>query len=791
MNRKMATYLRFGPVLALLAIVLAVTLLPAGRASALTAAVVVTVNPARPGELADYTIAFTTSLALPAQTGVINITFDKDILMPEAISRNAVLITSSILGGAAGGTALQAVNLTFDPTITVDPSPTAEGRKTVVLKVPDMDPATTAGAGSGVQDIAATAAVTVTFTQAAGIRNPLAAVVGNEIHVTTNAAGDVAGPGVLGIFATTRNLTLSSIDGSRGATITATGKGFKKNLTATVWLDNGVGVGGVADDGIKNGTEPELATALVGADGTFTATFAAGGNLAVATNQINATDGSTPTADNSVPVAANPTWRLRGKVSVSPATATRGQTVTAKFADFAAGAALNSLTIGGIAPAQTDTAPELAALLIGADGTLTFNITIPVTVGLGPQEVRGGAAAVGVVAADSGRTSTMTITGAPVTANPSTVIHNQDLTLSGSSFTPSSTAGGAGTNGVHQILAGGIIVGGVALTTANSGIAFPINLDSGGSWVVTGRVPSAAGDIAAITAGTQEVRITDSGGRLGVATVTIPARTLTLSPAVSRRRSDLTIKGAGFPATNSLSPIAPSVNITYAGTVASANPDSSGSFSVVMKVPVDAGIPSDNTVTATVLGTTTTVTHVVPGASITISPTKGVPGTKVTLNGLDFPGFASLGTLTIGGRNAIPSPAPDTTREGGLTVSATVPDLDEGIASVIVIVGGTSANVGFEVTVAPVAPPAPPPALTVAPATALAPLGANLVRTWGYNAATQKFQLYDPAAALLSDLSALNRGAGYWINVKAAQTVTLGSGSFSLSAGWNLIGWLG
>jgi hypothetical protein len=117
--------------------------------------------------------------------------------------------------------------------------------------------------------------------------------------------------------------------------------------------------------------------------------------------------------------------------------------------------------------------------------------------------------------------------------------------------------------------------------------------------------------------------------------------------------------------------------------------------------------------------------------------------------------------------------------------------LDEGIASVIIIVGGTSANVGFEVTAAPVAPPAPVVVASVAPAAALAPLGANLVRTWGYNAATQKFQLYDPAAALLSDLTALNRGGGYWINVKAAQTVTLGSGSYSLSAGWNLIGWLG
>ena len=89
------------------------------------------------------------------------------------------------------------------------------------------------------------------------------------------------------------------------------------------------------------------------------------------------------------------------------------------------------------------------------------------------------------------------------------------------------------------------------------------------------------------------------------------------------------------------------------------------------------------------------------------------------------------------------------------------------------------------------APPPAAPAVAVGPAAALAPLGANLVRVWGYDSATQKFQLYDPAAALLSDLSALNRGAGYWINVKAGQSATLGTGSYSLNAGWNLVGWLG
>lgn len=76
-------------------------------------------------------------------------------------------------------------------------------------------------------------------------------------------------------------------------------------------------------------------------------------------------------------------------------------------------------------------------------------------------------------------------------------------------------------------------------------------------------------------------------------------------------------------------------------------------------------------------------------------------------------------------------------------------------------------------------------------AESLSPLGSNLVRVWGFDAATQKFQLYDPAAASLSDLTKLKKGQGYWILVNQAQTVTLVNDSYNLSAGWNLIGWLG
>jgi len=70
-------------------------------------------------------------------------------------------------------------------------------------------------------------------------------------------------------------------------------------------------------------------------------------------------------------------------------------------------------------------------------------------------------------------------------------------------------------------------------------------------------------------------------------------------------------------------------------------------------------------------------------------------------------------------------------------------------------------------------------------------LGTNLVRIWGFDAATQGWRLYDPTAPALSDLTSLVRGHGYWVKITTAQTLIVSGHSYNLQAGWNLIGWLG
>jgi len=64
-----------------------------------------------------------------------------------------------------------------------------------------------------------------------------------------------------------------------------------------------------------------------------------------------------------------------------------------------------------------------------------------------------------------------------------------------------------------------------------------------------------------------------------------------------------------------------------------------------------------------------------------------------------------------------------------------------------------------------------------------------VVRVWGFDNATKTWKMYDPADAAGSDLTTLNAGDGYWINVNADCTLIYGTFNKALSTGWNLIGW--
>jgi hypothetical protein len=69
-------------------------------------------------------------------------------------------------------------------------------------------------------------------------------------------------------------------------------------------------------------------------------------------------------------------------------------------------------------------------------------------------------------------------------------------------------------------------------------------------------------------------------------------------------------------------------------------------------------------------------------------------------------------------------------------------------------------------------------------------LGNKLEQIWGWDALNKHWLLYDPRSVLLSDLVGLVRGSGYWVKVTEDVNVPVYCFTYTLYAGWNLIGWL-
>ena len=407
-----------------------------------------------------------------------------------------------------------------------------------------------------------------------------------------------------------------------------------------------------------------------------------------------------------------------------------------------------------------------------------------------------GAPGVRLLADSSNQALTSPLLAATLTLSPASAVPNQSIAILGTGFTTATTAGGAGAAGVHQITGTGasvVTIGGITLTAPH--ITYPINLDSAGSLVAPAVVPINATTLAT---GSISVQVTDDQGVTASATLTVPARTITLSPTSSRRLTTVTVTGVGFPGDNLSVAGSITVSITYTATaVASVSPDSGGNFTTTFPVPATAAIPSTNTVTASIVGQTgtATATHSLPSASITVSPASSPSGFTVTVIGINFPAFVGVSSLKVGPIQALPSSGPNTNGDGTFTANMIVPSLPVGPQIVIATVGGLTAVANLTV-LASLVPPTPTPTPTptiVDPDIALEPLSAvdNLERVWHFNNTTKSWTFYDPRPGFSSvnTLSGMVTGQGYWIKVFQDQTVILNSRNRVMIEGWNLVAW--
>jgi len=745
----------------------------------------VTVTPSTPGATATISVTFDTTKTVQ-QGQAITVTFDKSYGVPDTISKDAiVIVTAQTTGGSS--------NPTIDPAINTCTANTTDGCSgsgdvQVLITLNDTVPGTT-----GIQNLFPATGHIIQFSPLAGITIPTSAsATGHDVWITTTSEPSEIAAYTDQDITISRVLSLSATSGAIGSSVTLTGRAYSGTGTATVWIDNGDGTGGVAQDGILNGTETIIASGVSVSGGVFEAVFVVDSNFIVGSNVINAVDGTGAPAGSvasgagcTISCPADVTYTLRGRVSLDKSTVARGETIQIQLREYT-NAAVTRVRFGGV---DADLSGLSASQLLVANNTLDLTVTVPTTTPLGTQEVR--------VLGPETRTTSVEITGVPTEVSPDEAVALQEVTVSASGFTGGATVST-------------ITVQGINVPTLSSGSAVTtVAMDNSGNMIATFKIPN---DETTRTPGNQTIRITGSGSRLGEVNLTTPARELVLLTTESRRGSTVDFTGTGFLAEAT-------VTISYrtlANTVTTVTADTAGNITGSFLVPstaANAPIPSTNTVTATISCTagtptgnictqvTASGTHKVPGASIEVAPGESSSGETIVITGAGFPGFVALATLTIGGVPAMPTPAPATDVAGSFEATILVPQLGVGTQAVVVASGGTSANTPLVLVTAPVVveevveevvePSAPEVAFEELITADV------LVRVWRFDASTQTeaplygWSLFDPrdiqAVIDANTLASVEDNQFMWIGVTEETTVNLGGVEVTLFPEWTPI----
>ncbi|MCH7737834.1 MAG: hypothetical protein IH872_10610 [Chloroflexi bacterium] len=378
---------------------------------------------------------------------------------------------------------------------------------------------------------------------------------------------------------------------------------------------------------------------------------------------------------------------------------------------------------------------------------------------------------------------------------PRTALPNQTVTLLGTGFTPSTTAGGAASSGAHQVTGTGgsvIAIGETILVSPN--LTYPIDFDGDGNWTASIVIPVTAEVVAG---GAVTISVVDDQGLTRTTQVIIKTPSISLDPKASGINSDFTVTGRGFPAFNSATAAGSQVSISYEGVLQKVvSADSRGEFVITVQVPTATAISSNSTVRARVVGfdQSATAIHSVPGPSITVSPSIGVPGTVVTISGEGFPANVLVSSNRAGNITVSSSPAPATDNDGKFVSFFAMPVFSPGVQIISASAGGSTAVTTFAVLAgAPVSQPLPSPPPSTLPAQALETLnvGDNLIRVWTFDNSTKTWEFFDPRPAFTkaNTIKTMVPGRIYWLRLNRVQTTSLNGKAVRLFEGWNLLPW--
>ena len=283
-------------------------------------------------------------------------------------------------------------------------------------------------------------------------------------------------------------------------------------------------------------------------------------------------------------------------------------------------------------------------------------------------------------------------------------------------------------------------------------------------------------------AGTYTVTVTDAAGLVGTGTFTVPSRTLTLSPTSSDRGTVVTASGTRYSASSV-------VTVTYnLGTALAPNrvaggtalSTSSGDFSADFIVPANAAAGANAVAAADARGVAgpTTVNHTV-ARRLVLAPTSDETGSTVQVQGFNYTANSAMG-FTIGEQAAVPAAGIFISDPlGNFDVTLTVPTTLRAGPTVLSATdgGGFTVNSAFTVS-------ATPTSRSIATALPAAfNTSAQLNSIFGLDAQGNT-TVYNPARpAALDTLATLNRGDGYFVISNVDTTVTVGSVSYTLTAG--------
>ncbi len=608
--------------------------------------------------------------------------------------------------------------------------------------------------------------VTITIQASAGVRLP---------SEGGDYAWTIAGEGSSGkVIHVARKISLNEDEGGRGDMITATGKGFKNGTSIHFWLDTN-------NNRMQDDDEYTLCSAVVNGDDVGECQFeVTAPPFEGGPNHINAVDGRSNIAD----WEEQADFELESSISVTPDGGSPGESLLVELFDFGNESA--SVIKVELARKVLCTGGDCSGT-VSSSGNGNFRLIVPDDAPAGVQDLRV------TVAPNLNASTTITISGPMIRVTPEDVVANQRVSLVGSGF----NAGASICRGDSDSCMGSeISIGGHPIMWSRINGGNPVEVDSGGNWSAAVDLPL---DSATVEEGNREIRVRDSMGRTGKVVVHIPAREVTITPETGRVGTLATVQGKNFPSKNDEGDSF-SVEIVYESatgrTTVSAQPDASGRFETQIRIPTTAGIPSTNTVKVQYeYGTANTavvtaVTHDVPEGIINLSTTSGSPGSTITITGEGFKSFVPVSVVKVGPLEVTPAPKPSTDAQGMLNFDITIPGLDNGIQTIEVHVGQTTASKGFTVT-----PSAQNPGNIVPVADGVSNLGDSFVRVFYFNNDSKQWAFYDPRPDVVeaSDLFHLITGETYLFLVTSDTEAILNGRTRNLTCVggncWNQIVW--